>query len=83
MVFAVNTESTREIAARLSICAEGTPYLLDLVDGGIKEPPYTIENGRIVMEMKMYPSSSVLLYFSKEKMAVSGQPKEIGSGVIF
>ena len=83
MVFAVNTEATREITARLSICAEGTPYLLDLVDGGIKEPPYTIENGRIVMEMKMYPSSSVLLYFSKEKVAVSGQPKEIGSGVIF
>lgn len=80
-VFLANTDDKREIKAVISVPGEFVPYIFDLRSGSVFSLPYRIEEGRIEIKAKFYPSGSMLLHLSIKKVHSVPAPEYLDTGI--
>jgi hypothetical protein len=83
LVFAANTDDSREIKIRMSIPEEKKPVLFDPMSGEFYEIPYSVENSRVFINCTLHSAGSMLVVFTDEKIETTEVPAYLPTGIEF
>lgn len=83
LVFLNNSDEIREARTRISIPASSAPFILDLMTGKIYRTSFLPRDGKVLINAKLFPAGSLMLYFTDDIEHSGKSPLYLDSGVEF